>query len=554
MSGFLNNEKGFFGGGSGFIGGSSSPFPIVGLVAWFKADTGVTKTGTAVTGWLDQSGNHNDLTGTATYVASGLNGLPILTFDGASNALRTVSGLSNTGDFTVFMFVRQNSAPAYCWTFSYSGSAFGQVSGILNNGASNDLMINRVSNNSNIANGPANTSPPWHTLSMVQRSAGTESIWTDNTVTNSSVGGDNTSCDNISIGGQLTQDTFISNFTEIDVAEVIFFNENVESIRVTVESYLLAKWTPIPTVSSISKSVVDFSGGSSVIITGINLYSTKSVKFGGTNAASFVINSDSQITAVTPAKTASATPVDVTVTNGSNQPGTLVSAIEFFSPLNLTNTFMWMRADLGYTNANTNTWIDQKNGKVFDTTVGYFASSGTQPTQVSGLNGKTALSFTGNKCIGNATPLNTNGQHEFLIFKADGSGGQNTVRDFGDATAGIDPFYTLDGVKEILDCWNSNVRGDYQSDINADNKLTAGCAIEVTNDGSNQTYFLNGTTCGTSAGTLATTGTPTYGRSRDALATNGAISEDIVLSSIATTGERNRIKAYLLDRYGITIS
>lgn len=66
------------------------------LVAWYKADTGVTGT-SPVTAWADQSGNGNNLavesgyTG-PTYSATGLNSKPAITFAIASNHGMNTSG------------------------------------------------------------------------------------------------------------------------------------------------------------------------------------------------------------------------------------------------------------------------------------------------------------------------------------------------------------------------------------------------------------------------------------------------------------------------------
>jgi hypothetical protein len=73
------------------LGGSEpswNPTKMDGLVAWYSADTGVTKVGSAVTVWADQSGNGYDLIpATAvnpTWSAIGINGKPALGFDVAN--------------------------------------------------------------------------------------------------------------------------------------------------------------------------------------------------------------------------------------------------------------------------------------------------------------------------------------------------------------------------------------------------------------------------------------------------------------------------------------
>jgi len=68
-----------------------------------------------------------------------------------------------------------------------------------------------------------------------------------------------------------------------------------------------------PTVTSVSPSSGSTAGGTSVTLTGTGFTSATSVNFGSTPASSFVVNSDTQISAVAPA--ASAGVVDVTVTS-----------------------------------------------------------------------------------------------------------------------------------------------------------------------------------------------------------------------------------------------
>ena len=81
------------------------------LVLWLDAtdmdgngQPDTTADGEPVTSWLDKSGNGNDAaaTGNLTYAPAGLNGLPAVTFDGAS-FFRTVSGGESLhGAFTMF--------------------------------------------------------------------------------------------------------------------------------------------------------------------------------------------------------------------------------------------------------------------------------------------------------------------------------------------------------------------------------------------------------------------------------------------------------------------
>ena len=69
-----------------------------------------------------------------------------------------------------------------------------------------------------------------------------------------------------------------------------------------------------PTVTAIAPSSGPASGGTSVTISGSGFNGASAVQFGATNAASFTLNNDSQITATAPAGSGT---VDVTVTVGS---------------------------------------------------------------------------------------------------------------------------------------------------------------------------------------------------------------------------------------------
>jgi hypothetical protein len=62
--------------------------------------------------------------------------------------------------------------------------------------------------------------------------------------------------------------------------------------------------TPIPTVTSVTPSTVTTAGGTSVVLGGTTLSGATSVKFGGVDAASFTVDGDTQVTAVTPAHAA----------------------------------------------------------------------------------------------------------------------------------------------------------------------------------------------------------------------------------------------------------
>jgi IPT/TIG domain/PASTA domain len=74
-----------------------------------------------------------------------------------------------------------------------------------------------------------------------------------------------------------------------------------------------AEIQPAPTISSLGTTSGPTAGGTSVTISGTDLENATSVSFGSSPAASYIVNSEGQITAVAPAN-ASAASVSVTVT------------------------------------------------------------------------------------------------------------------------------------------------------------------------------------------------------------------------------------------------
>jgi hypothetical protein len=75
--------------------------------------------------------------------------------------------------------------------------------------------------------------------------------------------------------------------------------------------YSMAYVPPPPTVTGVSPAEGPQAGGTSVTVTGTELIGATAVKFGSSDATSFTVNSESSITAVSPAGTGT---VDVTVT------------------------------------------------------------------------------------------------------------------------------------------------------------------------------------------------------------------------------------------------
>ena len=101
-----------------------STLPNVGLVLRLESDSGVSASGTTVTGWTDQSGFGNDLTaaGDPQILADVLNGQPVIDFDGTGDKLERTLALtgfpSGNADRTVYFVANYRSG-------GFGGFAFG---------------------------------------------------------------------------------------------------------------------------------------------------------------------------------------------------------------------------------------------------------------------------------------------------------------------------------------------------------------------------------------------------------------------------------------------
>lgn len=77
---------------------------------------------------------------------------------------------------------------------------------------------------------------------------------------------------------------------------------------------------PAPSVTSLSPTQGPVSGGTTVTLTGTNFSGATAVEFGGVAAASFTVDSSTQITAVAPSHAAGTAAVTVTTPGGTSNP------------------------------------------------------------------------------------------------------------------------------------------------------------------------------------------------------------------------------------------
>ena len=123
----------------------------------------------------------------------------------------------------------------------------------------------------------------------------------------------------VSFGGIPAQSFTVNSSTQITAVTPVRASAGPVAIEITLATGTVnSTYTYIaaPTITSISPSSGSTSGGLSILITGTNFSGVSSVTFGGTKAQSFTVNSETQITAVTPVKSSGVANVQVTTAGG----------------------------------------------------------------------------------------------------------------------------------------------------------------------------------------------------------------------------------------------
>jgi hypothetical protein len=149
-----------------------------------------------------------------------------------------------------------------------------------------------------------------------------------------SIVGENTGTSTQSITGTLTGGLNASVFNMYETNSSlneqqqanVTVTSNTFSFSVPADTIFTLTTPTSPTVTGVAPMTGITTGAQSVTITGKNFTGATSVLFGTVPASSFVVNSDSQITAITPPQSAATVDVTVLVPNGSS---TITSADHF---------------------------------------------------------------------------------------------------------------------------------------------------------------------------------------------------------------------------------
>ncbi|WP_345738692.1 IPT/TIG domain-containing protein, partial [Prosthecobacter algae] len=194
----------------------------------------------------------------------------------------------------------------------------------------------------------------------------------------------------------------------------------------TIQVTLLA-----PTVTNVAPAAGSTAGGTVVTITGMDFMGATAVTFGGMNAASYTVDSDTQITATTPARAAGAVSVLVTTPIGTNAANTLYT---YVTPPTVTNVSPATGSTLGGT----------------PVTITGTNLTGASAVTIGGT-AATSVTVVSDTSITAVTPAGSAGPASVIVTTSGGSNAANSLYTYvvpnfaptitsngGDATASID--------------------------------------------------------------------------------------------------------------------
>jgi hypothetical protein len=231
------------------------PF-TTGLKLWLDATTGVTTSGSTVTGWADQSGNGHDgshTSGSPQLIGGAINGLPAINFDGAADYFALAGGAVLASDsFTIFA-VATDTGPSAGYRNIYSNwDAGNSWSSVFLGTADGDspARSGRLTDGLYATNVIGDPTTPFISWGVYQGGVNAE-LFLDG----ASVGSEaqnNLPADDTNPNGQREQGSFSGEFWQGLIGEVLVYEGALTpDEHAEVYGYLYAKWVVVPEPSSL---------------------------------------------------------------------------------------------------------------------------------------------------------------------------------------------------------------------------------------------------------------------------------------------------------------
>jgi hypothetical protein len=538
------------------------------MVLWLKADYGIATSGTSVTDWFDMSNQDNAATQTTgadqpTLVTNAVNGMPAVSFDGASDSMQLPSGFSNfAAGASIFVVYKPTAVTADARIIEFGnrttpapGSPRDMIYVSEPNNTDLKFTAYNATTSSSLTATSAVTLNSYQLSEVVHSGAGSATIYTTGVQSaQGSVSNINTTTRTNNFVGR---DFGATLFFQGEIAEIIVYNSAISAAnRAKVEAYLFARYGLFVNAPTISPGYGVFS-------------STQSVTMSADPGASIRYTTDGS----TPSPTSTLYTGAISVTSsttikaiaiqsfGSSAVTTAFLEIDPTTSLvNRSNIALWLKANNGVTTSGSNVtqWQDMStnaNNAVQGT-------GANQPTFVaSAANGKPAIAFNGSSQylqLGSGFANFNTGASIFIVTKPTAAATNARFIEFGNGATSNNVYLsepTSTGV--ALNVYS----GSTPSSVTASSGVTL-----------NQYQLLEAVHNGAASATLYTTGVQTaqgainnitnVTRTANLIGTNnaatiffqGEIAEVIVYSRAVTASERANIESYLYARYGLAVN
>lgn len=207
-----------------------SPLSLGNLKAWYKADSGVTLNSSTVSQWNDNSGYNNHLkqstaTNQPTFVSSGVNGLPSISFDGTNDVLACDASITGLESMTFYIVMKRANNNSHA---------------ILTNGASTYQYL-QYGNSFFIGNNSKSvpmTSNIWYLRGGTGKSDGTGTEYFSNGASQGTIAGGTNVFNAFRYVGWAGGANY-----QGEVAEILIYSEVHDSVKMLqVNEYLNAKY------------------------------------------------------------------------------------------------------------------------------------------------------------------------------------------------------------------------------------------------------------------------------------------------------------------------
>lgn len=531
--------------------------PTTNLASWFKADNGVSTSGSNVTQWLDMSPNADNASQTGSsaqpsLVTNAINGLPAVSFNGSSQFLQVAANTTNAfGSVTIFVVAKPTAAPTNATILDYGKGATNDNIKLLQPTSTGlSLYVYSGSSSSSVTSSSAVTLNQAQLWEATATSSGTGTIFTNSKqgVQGSVYGPDLSYPSQNFIGTNNANSAFF----EGQIAEILIYQGiPTTSNIVAVQDYLMNRYGIAPTVSAPT------------IAPSYGVISSSTISFSGDQGSTFyyTLNGSTPTTASTLYSSPFYLESSSTVKAIASQPwGTsAVSSAVLQVDMNTaavptTGLLTWLKADYGVSTSGTSVtqWTDcsptANNASQ--------TNSSNQPTLVpNAVNGLPAISFNGTSQylqLGAGFANLTAGPSAFVVVSPSNSS-TGSIFDIGNGSASNNFTLSTSGSTPTVTAYN----GSTGSSLSASGVLSTG-----------QYQLLEAFQTGSSSGTLSVNGEQVASgslnnltnttRSMNNIASNysgtssflqGNIAEMLIYNQPLTVTEKAEVEAYLIQRY-----